>query len=140
MDQRAAVAGTTSPTRTVALFRRVFRPIWSRVGITAELEVPGRRTGAPVRATVIPWEVDGARYLLSIYGETDWVRNLRAAGRGQLRRKGRAQAFTAIEVDGDERDKVIAALHAKSPKPVRQDFDQRAGATDHPTSRVEPIR
>jgi hypothetical protein len=69
-----------------------------------------------------------------------WVRNLRAAGRGELRRKGRTEAFTAIEVDGSERDQVIATFHARSPKPFNQDFDQRPGAADHPAFRVEAIR
>jgi hypothetical protein len=73
-------------------------------------------------------------------GVTNWVRNLRAAGRGEPRRKGPTEAFTAIEVDGNERDRVIATFHARSPKPLKQDFDQRPGAADHPTFRVEPIR
>jgi len=114
--------------------------MWILAGFAAVLEVPGRRTGAPFQVTLIPWEVDGTWYLLSQYGVTDWVRNLRAAGRGELRRKGRGEAFIAIEVEGNERDRVIAAFTARTPKPFRRDFDQRPGAADHPTFRVEPIR
>jgi deazaflavin-dependent oxidoreductase (nitroreductase family) len=110
-----------------------------RVGIAAVLDVPGRRTGTPLHVTLIPWEVDGKRYLMSQYGVTDWVRNLRAAGRGELRHKGRTEAFTAIEVEGNERDRVIAAFNTRTPKPFRRDFDRRPGAPDHPTFRVEPI-
>jgi len=140
MDQRPQVdSAPTSPSRALALIRRVARPIWLRVGISAVLEVPGRRTGTPVHVTVIPWEVDGTRYLMSQYGVTDWVRNLRAAGRGELRHRGRTEAFTAIEVEGDERDRVIATFRARTPKPFSRDFDQRPGAADHPTFRLEPI-
>jgi hypothetical protein len=59
-------------------------------------------------------------------------------GGGSLSRKGRSEGFAAIEVDGDERDRVIAAFHAKAPKPFSRDFDQRPAAADHPAFRVEP--
>ena len=76
---------------------------------------------------------------MSFAGVTDWVRNLRAAGRGTLRRKGRTETISAIEVDGDVRDRVIAAYFARLPAPVRRDFDRRPGAADHPVFRVEPL-
>ncbi|HLE89161.1 MAG TPA: nitroreductase family deazaflavin-dependent oxidoreductase [Candidatus Limnocylindria bacterium] len=139
MDQRTQDAGgTLSPSRTLALIRRVASPIWRRVGIAAVLEVAGRRTGTPRHVTLIPWEVDGERYLMSLYGATDWVRNLRAAGRGELRHKGRTEPFAAIEVVGSERDRVISVFNAKTPKPFRRDFERRPAAGDHPTFRMEP--
>jgi deazaflavin-dependent oxidoreductase (nitroreductase family) len=147
MEQRPqVVSAALSPTRAVALIRRVARPIWLWVGIAAVLKVPGRRTGTPLQVTLSPVEVDGTWYLLSFGGVTDWARNLRAAGRGELRRKGRTQAFIAIEVDGNERDRVIAAYLARlgpikrELDPIKRDFDRRPGAADHPAFRVEPIR
>ena len=141
MDQRPQVVNAAlSPTRRLALIRRLLRPIWLRVGLAAVLEVADRRTGTPLQVSLIPWEVEGTWYLMSQYGVTDWVRNLRAARRGRLRRKGRTETFIAIEVDGEERDRVIAAFHARTPKPFKKDFDRRPGAADHPTFRVEPIR
>ncbi|MEX2547146.1 MAG: deazaflavin-dependent nitroreductase, partial [Chloroflexota bacterium] len=77
-------------------------------------------------------------YLMAFGGVTEWARNLRAAGRGELRRRGRTQAFTATEVDGDERDRAIARYLAGS-GPIKKDFYRRPGAADHPTFRVEPI-
>ena len=140
MDQRPqVVSAALSPTRAVALIRRIARPIWLLVGIAAVLEVPGRRTGTPLRVPLIPVEVDGTWYLMSFGGVTDWARNLRAAGRGELRRKGRTEAFTAIEVDGNERDRVIAAYLTRL-GPIKRDFVRRPGVADHPTFRVEPIR
>ena len=139
MDQRPqVVSAAVSPIRAVALLLRVFRPIMLGVGIAAVLEVPGRRTGTPRHVTLIPWKVDGTRYLLSRYGVTHWVRNLRAAGRGELRRKGHTEAFTAIEVDGNERDRVIAAFHARSNRLLNQDFNQLPDPADHPAFRMEP--
>jgi deazaflavin-dependent oxidoreductase (nitroreductase family) len=124
-DRPRAVGAALSPSRTLTLIRRVARPIWLRVGLAAVLEIPDRRSGTPVHVTLIPWEVDGTWYLLSQYGVTRWVRNLRAAGRGELRHKGRNEPFKAIEVEGDERDRVIAAFDARTPKPFRRDFEQR---------------
>lgn len=141
MDQRPQVVrATLSPSRSLALIRRVAGPIWLHSGFVAVLTVPGRRSGAPIQVTLFPVEVDGTWYVLSQYGVTDWVRNLRAAGRGELRRKGRAETFTATEVDGDERDRVIAAFHSRTPKPFSRDFDQRPSPADHPAFKMEPTR
>jgi deazaflavin-dependent oxidoreductase (nitroreductase family) len=128
------------PNRVVRLGRRVFGRVLRRAGVTAVLEVPGRRTGKPVRTTLAPWEVDGARYLMSQYGPTEWVRNLRAAGGGELRYKDRTEAFRAIEVEGEERDRVIGAFRAKADRFLNRDFDRLPDAADHPTFRVSPIR
>ena len=141
MAQRPqAVSAALSPSRSLALVRRMAGPIWLRIGLVAILTVRGRRSGAPVQVTLFPVEIDGTWYLLSQYGVTGWVRNLRAAGRGELRRRGRTETFTAIEVDGDERDRVIAAFHSRTPKPFSRDFDQRPSPADHPTFRMEPTR
>jgi deazaflavin-dependent oxidoreductase (nitroreductase family) len=140
MDQPPHVANRAlSPNLAIKLGRRVFGRILWRVGISAVLAVPGRHTGRPVRVTLAPWEVDGTRYLMSQYGVTAWVRNLRAAGRGQLHYKDRTETFTAIEVSGDERDQVIAAFRAKADRLLNRDFDRLPDAADHPTFRIEPI-
>ena len=47
------------------------------------LEVPGRRSGVVRRVPVNLLVVDGAEYLVAPRGETEWVRNVRAAG-GEL--------------------------------------------------------
>jgi deazaflavin-dependent oxidoreductase (nitroreductase family) len=123
--------------RALAIVRRVAGPVWKRAGLAAVLTVQGRLTGRPLEVTLIPVEADGAWYLLSTYGESSWVRNLRAAGRGELRRKGRAASFTAVEVEGAERDRVIARFRAWSPKPFKRDFERHPDAVDHPTFRVD---
>ena len=134
-------AGPITPASPgLTLLRWFAGPIWFRVGLTVELEVLGRRTGRPVRVRLFPIEADGRLYLLSQYGVSDWVRNLRAAGHGVLRQKSRTQSFTAVEVNGAERDRVIAAFRAKVPRPLSRDYYQLPSPADHPTFRVEPIR
>ena len=43
------------------------------------LEVPGRRTGIPRRVPVNLLVLDGRHYLVAPRGESEWVRNVRAA-------------------------------------------------------------
>lgn len=67
------------------------------------LAVRGRRSGE-VRTTVVNlFTHEGERYLLAPRGHTQWVRNLRAAGEGELRLGRRAERFTPVEVaDADK--------------------------------------
>ena len=54
-------------------------------------------------------ELGGRRYLVSPRGEGHWVRNLRAAGEGQLRIGRKAEAFRARELDDREKVPVLRA-------------------------------
>ncbi len=135
-----AVSEPLPPGRAMELIRKVNRPMWLKSGFAAVVDVPGRRTGTTWPVTLIPWDVEGTWYLLSQYGASAWVQNLRSAGRCEMHRKGGAQAFRAVEVDGSERDRVIAVFMAKTPKPFRRDYDRRPAATDHPAFRLEPAQ
>ena len=44
------------------------------------LEVPGRRSGVIRRTTLVRVARDGGHYLVALAGESEWVRNVRAAG------------------------------------------------------------
>ena len=87
MDQQSGtIDAPMAPSRGLAFTRWVFGRLWLRGGLTAVLEVPGRRSGTTRSVLLFPIEVDGSWYLLSQYGVSGWVRNLRAAGRADLRR------------------------------------------------------
>jgi deazaflavin-dependent oxidoreductase (nitroreductase family) len=62
------------------------------------LEVRGRKSGEPRRTPVNLLSLDGRRYLVAPRGETQWVRNLRAAGEGRLLLGRRGEAFSAVEL------------------------------------------
>ncbi len=67
------------------------------------LAVRGRRSGEWRTTVLNPLELDGRRYLVAPRGHTQWARNLRAAGSGELRVGRRVEAFRATEVaDGDK--------------------------------------
>ena len=93
-----------------AFTRHLANPLAMRMSArgVATLTVFGRRTGEPRKVPVIPVEVGQSRYLVSPYGESDWVRNLRTAGQGELSSKGHTEVFQASEVPVDERGDVIA--------------------------------
>src|SRR5437764_14695390 len=62
--------------RVVAALTRMGLSVWgSRV-----LEVRGRKTGEARRTPVNVLALGGDRYLVAPRGQTQWVRNLRAAG------------------------------------------------------------
>lgn len=60
------------------------------------LSVRGRKTGKTYETPVSLIERDGARYLISPYGERSWVKNARASGEVGLRR-GRKRERLRIE-------------------------------------------
>jgi len=55
------------------------------VGPVQVLVVPGRTSGKPRETPVTPFTVDGTWYVAAALPEADWARNIRAAGRGQMR-------------------------------------------------------
>ncbi|MGZ4493730.1 MAG: nitroreductase/quinone reductase family protein, partial [Nocardioides sp.] len=67
--------------RPSGLTRKVVNPLVSRLrtGGVETLTVTGRRTGRPRSVPVIPVRLGAHRYLVAPYGESEWVRNLRAA-------------------------------------------------------------
>src|SRR3954467_1064172 len=119
--------------------KRVFNPLAMKMGIggSAELVVRRRRSGDEQRIPVIPVDVEGARYLVSTRGESDWVRNVRAAGRAELRGKHETGTFRAVELPVEARAPVIAAYREKAGKTVEGYFKQLPDDTDHPVFRLE---
>lgn len=121
-----------------ALTRKVLNPLMMRIGVggTVTLIVPGRRTGAPRKVPVIPVQVAGSRYLVSPYGETEWARNLRAAGHCELSRKGHAERFRASEVPATERQAIIDVYRKIISSGVSSYFTRLPDAKDHPVFRL----
>ena len=123
------------------LVHRLLNPIALRLGLagTTELTVAGRSTGRPCRVPVIPFVHDGTRYVLSTRGESEWVRNLRAAGRAQLRRKGRTEEVTATEVPIPARPPLIDAYRRTAGRTVATYFRSLPDPADHPVFALDPV-
>ncbi len=80
---------------------------------TRLLAVRGRKSGEWRTVPVNLLEHDGARYLVAPRGETQWVRNLRASGRGELRLGRRRDAFGVTELTDDAKPPVLRAYLRK---------------------------
>jgi deazaflavin-dependent oxidoreductase (nitroreductase family) len=125
--------------RSGFVMAHLVNPILQHLGGTLVLIVPGRHSGEPRTVPLgRPFEVDGVRYLVGGGGETHWVRNLRAAGHGQLRFQGATTPFRAVEIVGPERDRLVDLYHAKQGRTVDVFFNELPEPADHPVFRVEP--
>jgi deazaflavin-dependent oxidoreductase (nitroreductase family) len=89
----------------VALATRRGLSVWgSRV-----LRVRGRTSGEWRSVPVNLLRLGDERYLVAPRGETQWVRNMRVAGGGELLLGRRAEPFTAVEVADPEKPEILRA-------------------------------
>ena len=128
--------------RAIAGLTRMGVSVWG----SRQLRVRGRTSGEWRATPVNLLTVDTERYLVAPRGETQWVRNLRVAGEGELRVGRRTEAFRATELGDDEKVEILRAylrrwkaevgiffegVSAKSP-----DSDLRRIAPNHPVFRI----
>ncbi|GIJ80693.1 deazaflavin-dependent oxidoreductase, nitroreductase family [Micromonospora phaseoli] len=119
---------------------RVANPLVRRLGAASTLTVTRRTTGTPQRVPVNILELDGERYLVSVRGRTEWVRNVRAAGHCTVDRRGRSARYRAVEISGGQREMVLAAYRERwGTGPVRRLLDELPDPCDHPTFRLDPV-
>ncbi len=98
------LSGRIFNTSVAWLTRRGFSVWGSRV-----LYVRGRTSGQWRSTPVNLLTVDGRRYLVAPRGHTQWVRNLRAAGAGELRVGRKVEQFTATELADDQKPPILRA-------------------------------
>ena len=83
------------------VFNRIVRGL-TRIGISVvgsrELRVRGRKSGEWRTTPVNLLTSDGARYLVAPRGSTQWVRNIRVSGGGELRVGRRVEAIRVEEL------------------------------------------
>jgi deazaflavin-dependent oxidoreductase (nitroreductase family) len=132
--------------RVVAVATRLgFSLAGSRV-----LEVPGRKSGEWRKTPVNLLVFEGDRYLVAPRGNTQWVRNMRAAGGGRLVVGRRSEEFTATEVPEAERPPLLRAYLEKwkwevgaffgGVGPDSSDAELLRIAPDHPAFKLDPPR
>jgi deazaflavin-dependent oxidoreductase (nitroreductase family) len=121
--------------------RKVFNPLASRFGIghAEKLTVAGRTSGQPRSVPVVSVDVGGSRHLVSARGETEWVRNVRKAGRVELARRGSPQQrFATTQVPAQDSTPIIAAYRQKAGRAVAPLWKKLPDNADHPTFRLTP--
>ncbi|MEU2679334.1 nitroreductase family deazaflavin-dependent oxidoreductase [Streptomyces sp. NPDC007107] len=114
---------------------------------SAEMSVRGRKSGRMQRIPVNPHHHDGAQYLVSARGHSQWVRNMRAAGGGELKVGRKVRTFTAVEIADDEQKvRIVRAYLKRWGWEVNQyfqgitasstDAELLAACPDHPVFRI----
>ena len=125
--------------RPPAFQRLIFNKIamWTGIGNSTTLTIVGRKSGKPLSIPVVLVEQGGTRYLVSARGETQWVRNLRAAGgKCELKEKGKTSSFVCSEVAPAESGAILDAYKVKAGRAVAGYFKQLPSAADHPVFRL----
>jgi deazaflavin-dependent oxidoreductase (nitroreductase family) len=83
----------------------------TRIGVSVagsrELRVRGRKSGEWRTTPVNLLTVGGERYLVAPRGNTQWVRNIRVVGTGELRVGRRSEPFRALELPDDAKSPVV---------------------------------
>jgi deazaflavin-dependent oxidoreductase (nitroreductase family) len=108
------------------VFNRFVR-ISTRLGVSVwgsrVLWVRGRTSGEWRSTPVNLMTIDGQRYLVAPRGVTQWVRNVRAAGEGELRVGRRTEAFTADELADADKAPILREYLRKWKFEVGQFFE-----------------
>jgi deazaflavin-dependent oxidoreductase (nitroreductase family) len=88
----------------------IFNPIARRVlkagplmGPNALITVRGRKSGEPRTTPVAVVDIGGRRWVVGTFGDTNWVRNLRAAGEATMTVGRRREDVKANELTVEER-------------------------------------
>jgi deazaflavin-dependent oxidoreductase (nitroreductase family) len=102
------------------------------------LAVRGRKSGEMRTNPVNPFEIEGRTYLLSPRGTTQWVRNLRAAGEGELRSGRKVRHFHADEVPDSEKLPLLRLYMDKWSWEVKGFLGIDADAPDEDLRRIAP--
>lgn len=133
MTQSSAPSAPAPYVRDGFIMTRVVNPVVAFLHLGTILMVKGRKTGRTIEVPLgAPLEFEGERYLVAGRGNTNWARNLRAAGNGALRSHGQVEDFQAIELIDADRERIIAEYRKKLGRLVEGMFRQIPNPADHP--------
>jgi len=89
---------------------------------TVVLQVIGRRSGQ-IRSTAVSWiEHEGQRYLVAPRGNTEWVRNVKAAGGEAVLKSRKTERVRLEEVPVEQRAPIIKAYLKKTAMVTKREF------------------
>ena len=90
----------------VPYFNALARPLLAAgmpMGFNGLITIRGRKSGLPRTTPLAIIEVSGRRWVWSPWGEVQWVRNLRAAGRATITVRRHREDVCATELDTAQR-------------------------------------
>src|SRR5260370_28512129 len=102
--------GTMTATAKARSFVGLFNPSARRIlragpllGPSDLITVRGRKSGVPRTTPIALVAIDGRRWVIGTFGETNWVRNLRAAREATLTVGRSQEKVVADELDVEDR-------------------------------------
>ena len=131
----SAVRDPLMPSWLTRVNKRVVNPIqglWApRLAPWAMIVHRGRRSGAEYRTPVLAVRSGSTLYVALFYGSgAQWARNLRAAGGGEVIRRGRRERIADVRVlrdpNAEPLPRVVRAAARRMPILVADLPDQRA--------------
>jgi deazaflavin-dependent oxidoreductase (nitroreductase family) len=105
-NQLARPGGAARVPVSVSLFNPIFKFLLAAgvpLGFNGLITVRGRKSGLPRTTPVAIIGVSGRRWVWAPWGEVQWVRNLRAAGRATITVRRRSEDVRATELDAAQR-------------------------------------
>lgn len=120
-----------------------FVGLLARAGVSLKgtrlLAVRGRTSGEWRTNPVNLLTFGGERYLVAPLGGTQWVRNIRVAGGGELRLGRSVEAFTVTEIEDEDKPPVLREYFRLWAFEVAQFFDRPIkNATDEDLTAISP--
>jgi deazaflavin-dependent oxidoreductase (nitroreductase family) len=105
MSERTADAAPGAPPWVAAVnpIAKVLLAARVPMGFNGLITIRGRKSGLARTTPLAIITVSGRRWVWSPWGDVQWVRNLRAAGRATVTVRGRAEEVTATELDPTQR-------------------------------------
>lgn len=137
----------TGGLRVVSTIITILLRLGLPVGPSALLSVRGRTSGKVYTIPIALVENSGKSFLVSAFGEVNWVRNLRAAGLVHLTRRRRTNSIGVVELGAREAAPILKQFLRESqrvsfikqyflvtPQSSLADFEQEA--LHHPVFRI----
>jgi deazaflavin-dependent oxidoreductase (nitroreductase family) len=119
------------PSAAELIFGRILMAL-VRIGLVrghfCVLEVRGRKTGKTISLPVDPIDVGGRLYLVCARGNSQWVRNARAADEIALLRGLRRVRYTVHEMPPDARPPILKAYLDLYAREVQRFFPVKKGS------------
>jgi hypothetical protein len=115
MSDKPNLPGWLKPANRLIMF---LNRLGLAIGTQHILSIPGRKSGVLRSTPVSLLTVDGQRYIVTV-GETDWVKNARAAGWALLARGRKQERVAMVELPIEQRGPILREFPRQVPHGVQ---------------------
>lgn len=96
--------------RPIHWFKYTLIPWFTALGLskgTVTLQVRGRKSGKPIRVSLTTVRQQGKRYLVSLYPNSEWVKNVHAANGQVILVSGHETQVQLVEIPVEQRAPIL---------------------------------